>query len=105
MNPAGLFVLMGTRGGETRLRVLEALDDREQTPRHLAETVDVSQSQLDHHLDVLESNGLIEKRRADTQAPYQITQRARADWDDIEELIYQKNEAAPSAMGILTVCT
>lgn len=105
MTPAGLFVLTGARGGETRLCVLEALDDRELASRHLAETVDVDQSQLEHHLDVLESNGLIEKQGADTHAPYQITQRARADWDDIEELLHQKNETAPSAMGIFMVCT
>ena len=59
MSPAGLLVLTGTRGAETRLCVLEALDDRAQTTRQLAETVDVSQSQLEHHLDVLESNDLI----------------------------------------------
>lgn len=105
MNPAGLFVLAGTQGGETRLCVLEALDDHAQTTHQLAETVDASQSQLDHHLDVLESNGLIEKQAADTHAPYQITQRARADWDDIEELLHQRNKTAPSAMGILMVYT
>lgn len=98
-------MLTGTRGAETRLCVLEALDDREQTTSHLAETVDVSQSQLEHHLDILESKDLIEMQRADSHAPYRITQRARADWDDIEELLYQKNKAALSAMGIFMVCT
>lgn len=65
----------------------------------------MSQSTLDHHLDVLQANSLIKKQGANTNAPYQITQRTRADWGEIEELLEQKEKASPPVMGLFVVCT
>ena len=101
MNPAVLFVLTGTRGGETRLSVLETINDHAQNTHHRAETMDVSQPTLDHHLTTLRTNGLIEKQGAHSKAAYQITPQTRADWDDIEQLLEPDETAAPPLLGIL----
>ena len=101
MNPAVLFVLTGTRGGKTRLRGLEALDDHAQNTHHLAETLDVSQSTLDHQLTILRTNGLIEEQGVHSNGVYQITRQTRADWDDIEQLLEPNERAAPPLLGIL----
>lgn len=103
MNPALRFVLVGTQGGETRIRVLGALDDRSQNTAHLAETLDVSQATLDHHLGILVENGLIERHGADPEAPYQITRRTRADWGDVEDLLDRADEPAAPLLGIFVI--
>lgn len=111
MNPALRFVLTGTQGGGTRLRVLKVLDERAQNTSQLAEALDVSQPTLDHHLiilqenhlTILQENGLIEKRGADADAPYQITRQTRADWDDVEELLERVEKPATPLLGTFMV--
>lgn len=103
MNPALRYVLTGTQGGETRLRLLKVLDERPQNAPQLAETLELSQPTLDHHLNILQENGLIEKRGADPDAPYQITRQTRADWDDMEELLEQTEKPATSLLGIFMI--
>lgn len=100
MKPVILFVLAGTRGCETRLCVLEALDEHPQNIHHPAESLNVSHPSLDHHLDVLQTNGLIEKQGVHSNAAYQITRETRADWDDVEKLLEPEEKAAVPALGI-----
>lgn len=103
MNQGLRFVLTGTHGGETRLRVLKVLDERPQNTPQLAETLNVGQPTLNHHLTTLQENGLIEKRSTDHAAPYQITRQMRADWDDVEELFEQVEKPATPLLGIFMV--
>lgn len=99
MNPALRFVLAGTQGGKTRLCVLEILDGRAQNSVQLSESVDVSRSKLDHHLDILQENDLIEKRSVARNAPYHLTRQTRADWDHLEVLLEQVEKPATPLLG------
>ena len=65
--------------------------------------MDVSQSTLEHHLTTLRENGLIEKRSADPDAPYQLTRQTRANWDDVEELFERAEKPATPMLGIFEV--
>lgn len=100
MNPAALFVLTGTKGGQTHLCVLEALNDHAQNTHHLAETINVSHPTLDHHLDILQTNGFIEKQGAHSNDAYQITRQMQADWADVEDLLEHEEKANPLLLGI-----
>ena len=58
MNPQQ-FVLAGTRGGQLRVRILEALDGTPRTAEELSATLEADAETLREHLVVLEANGLV----------------------------------------------
>jgi DNA-binding transcriptional ArsR family regulator len=81
--------LAGTRGGPNRVRILETLDERPRNANRLAEELDLAYNTVRHHLDVLEDNDIITSADEDYGAVYLPSERARAHWDTIEEIISQ----------------
>lgn len=81
--------LAGTRGGPNRVRILRALDDRPRNANRLAEDLDLAYNTVRHHLDVLEDNGIVTSPDEDYGAVYLPSDRARANWDTIEEILSQ----------------
>ncbi len=53
------YLLGGTRGGANRAEILKALLDRPLNPNQLAEKLKVDYKTIQHHLRVLEENGLV----------------------------------------------
>ena len=53
------YLLGGTRGGANRAEILKVLRDRPQNANQLAETLRVDYKTIQHHLRVLEENGLV----------------------------------------------
>lgn len=82
-------VLAGTRGGPNRARILHALDERPRNANQLAEDLNLAYKTIRHHLDVLEDNDVIESTDTDYGAVYLPTDRARRDWETVEEIIDQ----------------
>ena len=80
-------VLTGTRGGENRVRILQALDERPRNANRLAEDLDLDYKTVRHHLDVLVENDVVEKSGDDYGAIYLPTEQARDHWDVIETII------------------
>ena len=80
-------VLTGTRGGENRVRILQALDERPRNANRLAEDLDLDYKTVRHHLDVLVENDVVEKSGDDYGAIYLPTEQARDHWDTIETII------------------
>lgn len=99
MNAALRFVLTGTQGGQIRIRVLEALGERPRTASQLADEVGVSRRTLEHHLEVLAANDVVERRGAGPQAAYRVTRETRADWADVEELFDRAGEPSTPLIG------
>jgi DNA-binding transcriptional ArsR family regulator len=84
------YVLTGTRGGENRIRLLRAVDERPRNANQLAEALDLDYKTVRHHLDVLVDNDVLRKSGDDYGAVYLPTDRARNNWDVIEEIIDQQ---------------
>jgi DNA-binding transcriptional ArsR family regulator len=82
-------VLAGTRGGPNRARVLRALEERPRNANQLAEDLDLAYKTVRHHLEVLEENDVIESTDSDYGAVYLPTDRARHNWETIQEIIQQ----------------
>lgn len=80
-------VLTGTRGGENRVRILRALDDRPRNANQLAEDLDLDYKTVRHHLDVLTDNDVLKKSGDEYGAVYLPTRQARDHWDTIEDII------------------
>src|SRR5713101_2515655 len=53
------YLLGGTRGGPTRAEILKTLRERPLNANQLAETLAVDYKTIQHHLRVLEENGLV----------------------------------------------
>ena len=61
------YVLTGTRGGENRTRILDALDDKPRNPNQLAEDLDLDYTTVQHHLEVLEEHDIVERPARGTE--------------------------------------
>jgi len=81
------YVLTGTRGGENRARILRAIDERPRNANQLADALDLDYKTVRHHLDVLMENDIVENSGDDYGAIYLPTDRARNQWDTVEEII------------------
>ena len=81
------YVLTGTRGGENRVRILRALDERPRNPNQLAEDLDLDYKTVRHHLDVLVENGILERGGEGYGAVYLPTPAARDHWSVVESII------------------
>ncbi|MFB6303045.1 MAG: winged helix-turn-helix domain-containing protein [Haloferacaceae archaeon] len=81
------YVLTGTRGGENRVRILRAVADRPRNANQLAEELDLDYTTVRHHLDVLVENGIVEQGGEGYGAVYLPTDRARAHWETVEEIV------------------
>jgi len=87
MEAALWYVLTGTRGGDNRVRLLRALDERPRNANQLADDLDLDYKTVRHHLDVLMDNGVVRNSGDDYGAVYLPSDRARANWETIEEIM------------------
>jgi DNA-binding transcriptional ArsR family regulator len=85
-------VLAGTRGGPNRARIVRALDQRPRNANQLAEDLDLAYNTVRHHLETLESNGVIDSSDEDYGTVYLPSDRARGNWGTVEDIIEQVEE-------------
>lgn len=80
-------LLASSRGGPTRVRIVRALDERPRNANQLATELDLDYTTVRHHLDVLQENGVVRRPDEEYAAPYLFTERVRAHWDTVEEVL------------------
>ncbi|MFB6195921.1 MAG: ArsR/SmtB family transcription factor [Haloplanus sp.] len=80
-------LLASSRGGPTRVRLLRALDERPRNPNQLADDLDLDYTTVRHHLGVFEENDIARRSENEYGAPYLLTERVRANWDTVEEIL------------------
>lgn len=85
--------LAGTRGGPNRARILRALDDRPRNANRLADELDLAYNTVRHHLDVLERNGIVTSGDAEYGTVYLPSDRTRANWDTVEEIVSRMEDS------------
>lgn len=56
------YLFAGSRGGNTRLRIVTCLMERPYNRNQLAKTVGLDYKAIEHHLNVLEKNNLITRQ-------------------------------------------
>jgi DNA-binding transcriptional ArsR family regulator len=84
--------LAGTRGGPNRARILRALAEQPRNANQLADEFELAYNTVRHHLEVLEANKIVESGDADYGTVYLPSERARNNWDTVEEIITQIDE-------------
>src|SRR5438067_10021959 len=71
------YVLAGTRGGASRARIVRLLMTEPRNANQLAEALGMDYSTIQHHLDVLERNGIAFPSGARYGRTFQLTPRMR----------------------------
>ncbi|MCI4350990.1 MAG: transcriptional regulator [Thermoplasmata archaeon] len=81
------YLLLGTRGGPNRIRILERLATRPYNAHQLAEVLGMDYRTVRHHLRILEANGLVRRPVGDAYAsPYELGPNLAAEFGVIGEL-------------------
>jgi DNA-binding transcriptional ArsR family regulator len=80
------YVLTGTRGGENRVRILQAVDEQPRNANQLAEDLELNYKTVRHHLDVMVDNDILRASGDDYGAVYLPTERVERHWDTVEEI-------------------
>ncbi len=86
MEGALWYVLTGTRGGENRVRILQAVDEQPRNANQLAEDLDLNYKTVRHHLDVMTDNDILRASGDDYGAVYLPTERVERHWDTVEDI-------------------
>jgi DNA-binding transcriptional ArsR family regulator len=81
------YVLASSRGGPTRVRLLQALDERPRNANELATELDLDYTTVRHHLDVLMDNNILRRSGDEYAAVYLFTEQVEAHWDTVEEIV------------------
>jgi DNA-binding MarR family transcriptional regulator len=86
MEKALWYLLVGTRGGENRARIIRCLSERPRNPNQLAETLDLDYNTVTHHLDTLEDHDVVESSGDEYGAVYVVTDRFEHHRETFEEI-------------------
>ncbi|WP_134670033.1 ArsR/SmtB family transcription factor [Halorussus marinus] len=90
MDKALWYLLTATRGGENRVRIIQALSERPRNANQLADALDVRYKTVRHHLDMLADHGVVEPGDNDYGKLYFLTdefERHREAFEDILDQI------------------
>lgn len=75
MEKALWYLLVGTRGGENRARIIAALDERPRNANQLAECLELDYNTVTHHLEMLEKHDVVEPGGDEYGQLYFLTER------------------------------
>jgi DNA-binding transcriptional ArsR family regulator len=84
-------LLGGTRGGDTRVRILRALEQRPYNPNQLADRLDLDYKTVTYHLDRLAANSLVEADDEDYGTMYHLTDVMEDHTDVLDEIAEKIN--------------
>ncbi len=80
------YLLAGTRGGRTRVRIIRALDDRPRNANQLAGELDLEYNTVRYHLDLLGDHDVVEAGGQDYGQLYFLTDRFEGHRDAFEDI-------------------
>lgn len=84
----------GTKGGETRAKIINELRERRFNPNQISENLGLDYKTVTYHLRKLEDNGLVEAGEEDYGQMYRISERLEEEiqvFDNIWEKIDKQN--------------
>ena len=92
MEKALWYLLVGTRGGKNRVRIIRSLDERPRNANQLAETIDVDYNTVRHHLEMLVEHNVLEKGGEDYGAMYFLTDQFEHNRETFENVTEHMEE-------------
>lgn len=83
------WLIGGSRGGENRLRVVRALEERPMNANQLSNALDLNYKTVQHHLEVLVENDVLRTQGEDYGRMYFLTDQMQDNLDILEEVAEQ----------------
>jgi DNA-binding IclR family transcriptional regulator len=81
------YLLVGTRGGPNRSRILDALFNGPKNAHRLADSLSLDYRTVRHHLVLLEKNGIVNRPVGDAYAtPYELAPHVALHFDVVQEV-------------------
>jgi predicted transcriptional regulator len=80
------YLIAGTRGGETRARILKSLKKEPCNAHKLSKRLKLDYKTVQHHLNILEKHQLLTKKGG-YGAVYFISEYLEKNWKDFRELV------------------
>jgi DNA-binding transcriptional ArsR family regulator len=80
-------VIAKRRGGRNRARILSELNDRPRNTHRLAEQLNLDYKTVNHHLETLVENGLLQCSGNHYGAVYLLSDQAQHHWGLVREII------------------
>lgn len=80
------YLFAGSRGGENRIRIIDALKERPQNMNQLADSLGVDYKAVQHHIRVLEKNNMVTKSGEKYGVLYFISNFLEANLDSYIEV-------------------
>lgn len=81
------YLFASSRGSANRVRIIRALDERPRNVNQLATELDLDYKTVQHHLEVLMDNNVLERTDNDYAAVYLFTDQLESHWDLVEEVL------------------
>lgn len=86
MEKALWYLIAGTRGGESRAKIIRELEERPRNANQLAEELDLKYNTVRHHLDILIDHDVIEKGDQDYGKLYFLSDEFEAHKDTFDTM-------------------
>jgi predicted ArsR family transcriptional regulator len=83
------YLLGSSRGGETRARILQAIDDQPRNANQLAEELDLDYTTVRYHLDVLIEDNVLRQTGDGYGDVYLPTEQAQHNWETVMDITDQ----------------
>ena len=80
------WLIGGSRGGENRLRIVRALEERPMNANQLSNALDLNYKTVQHHLEVLVENDVLRTQGEDYGRMYFLTDQMQDNLDILEEV-------------------
>ena len=87
-----LWLLMGSKGGGTRMRILKLIRSKPGNVHRIAKELNLNYRTVKYHLELMLEHGLVERIGNDYGAIYVPSREVEENWDEIEEFIGVKGE-------------
>ncbi|MFB6155162.1 MAG: ArsR/SmtB family transcription factor [Haloferacaceae archaeon] len=81
------YLLVGTRGGENRARIIRALDDQPRNANQLAEHLDLDYNTVRYHLNMLIEHDVLETSGDEYGSVYFVTDAFRRHEDTFSDIL------------------
>ncbi len=93
------WLLAGSAGADTRIRVLLAIREEPRNAQQLAQALDLDYTTVRHHLRVMEQNGLVTTTGDRYGRLYFLSSSMESHWEVFERILQRKRRRETEGAG------